>query len=199
MQKMYYRGRNNVSKKPGDWSCDKCGNLNFAKRDNCKRCGRKNPIEKQQERKRGDWNCMACGTLNFASREQCFHCTLKKGGEEKAEQKEAEPEEENAEQKKAESAEPEVGAPPQIRDGDWLCPGCSFVNWGSRKSCMQCGTNRKEEGTCAACWEAAANCCLKNCGHVVVCMECAGKLDKCPACRVPYSKNGFVRVFDLTK
>lgn len=90
--------------KPGDWNCPSCGHLNFARRNNCQRCGGFRPgggfpgapgggfgaggFGGDQWGGRGgggygapsvrpgDWSCHSCGAHNFASRGQCFRCGM---------------------------------------------------------------------------------------------------------------------------
>eukprot|EP00457_Paulinella_chromatophora_P003498 gb/GEZN01003506.1/.p1 GENE.gb/GEZN01003506.1/~~gb/GEZN01003506.1/.p1 ORF type:complete len:481 (+),score=33.10 gb/GEZN01003506.1/:58-1500(+) len=40
-----------------------------------------------------------------------------------------------------------------------------------------------DDDTCKVCYENRINSVLLRCGHIVVCMKCSAKLEKCPACR----------------
>jgi len=68
----------------GDWNCEKCGYMNFARRTECNQC--KEPRTGGNRRPPGnsggnygqargdDWNCEKCGYMNFARRTECNQC-----------------------------------------------------------------------------------------------------------------------------
>ncbi|KAK7253289.1 RNA binding protein [Aureococcus anophagefferens] len=81
----------------GDWPCPNCSNVNFARRDECNRCGECKPMSaggggkgggdhrdrgqggpKGRRPEPGDWNCAACGNLNWKKRLMCNKCGVSK-------------------------------------------------------------------------------------------------------------------------
>jgi len=73
------------TEKPGDWYCPNCGDLQFAKNLECRKCGTPTSDpeaakaaaafqKSKQEMKPGDWHCTQCGDLQFAKNMQCRRC-----------------------------------------------------------------------------------------------------------------------------
>ena len=65
---------NKIDKRPGDWTCTNCEDLNFAKNVNCRMCGVKKGTYFEEP---GDWKCV-CGEMNFKSRTECRKCKSSK-------------------------------------------------------------------------------------------------------------------------
>merc|ERR1739838_791441 len=60
--------------RPGDWICPNCGNLCFAAKQTCNKCGTGNEGVERIGMKRGDWICSGCGDFVFASKTACKMC-----------------------------------------------------------------------------------------------------------------------------
>jgi len=80
------KGKGKVGKggKPGDWHCPSCGDLQFARNQECRKCNTPRPDEGDLEEfapgkggkggKPGDWHCPSCGDLQFARNQECRKC-----------------------------------------------------------------------------------------------------------------------------
>merc|ERR1712217_557300 len=79
-------GNDGATEKPGDWYCPSCGDLQFARNSECRKCGTPNPDpdakgagkktggKGKAAMKPGDWYCSSCGDLQFARNMQCRQC-----------------------------------------------------------------------------------------------------------------------------
>jgi len=154
--------------KPGDWICQQCGNHNFAKNVQCRKCGTPAPAGAgpsgggnvqaamnavfgggggggmmgggdMSNVKPGDWFCQSCGTHNFAKNAQCRSCG---------------------------APNPTggmggmmgcgggmmamAGQNANFKPGDWICQACGNHNFAKNETCRKCGNPRPEEGGPAA-------------------------------------------------
>ncbi|XP_006822678.1 zinc finger Ran-binding domain-containing protein 2-like [Saccoglossus kowalevskii] len=93
-----FSNKPNFKMNDGDWVCEdeKCGNVNFARRRSCNRCGKDKSNTKLKaggieigksaaEKSRGlfsanDWQCKTCGNVNWARRNECNMCHTPKMG-----------------------------------------------------------------------------------------------------------------------
>jgi hypothetical protein len=64
------------SRKPGDWDCPSCGDLQFARNAQCRQCGAAKPGGGGAGGGRpGDWKCASCGDFpQFARNDACRRC-----------------------------------------------------------------------------------------------------------------------------
>ena len=74
-------------RRPGDWDCANCTNVNFAHRNRCHFCkvgkkqqqsgefaASKSKSDHESNKQEGDWECQDCGKNNFKFRKECFGC-----------------------------------------------------------------------------------------------------------------------------
>ncbi len=159
-----------MNMRPGDWSCPKCRDHQFARNHHCRECGTARPP------RAGEWNCSNCGELQFRDRSACRSCGTSK---------------DRALKDKA----PGFGA--NVRKGDWICSSCGNIQFAYRTVCRDCNTSKpapEDANMEDACLICAAK--MKNASflhgdsvHTVCCKECAEKVAKergdCPVCRQP--------------
>jgi len=139
---------------PGvDWYCPKCGNLNYARREQCnmRDCdfekkdlegygpgpGMRFPVmapgggPRGPEPRPGDWECPRCNNVNFSHRNRCngksngVSCNLRK------------PEFEKFGVSRLRSNETR-------QPGDWACFRCGNLNFPSRENCNKCNIPKEE-------------------------------------------------------
>jgi len=115
--------------KPGDWWCPTCGDLQFAKNTQCRKCATPNPLITEGSSsgacgmKPGDWYCPACKDFQFARNAKCNKCG------------EANPNPTNA-----------SGNSVQQKPGDWTCTRCGDLQFAKNLSCRRCGNSNPNPG-----------------------------------------------------
>jgi len=127
-----------MTKRPGDWDCPKCGDMQFARNVSCKQCGQSNPkqartssgIGSNDNMKQGDWNCPSCGDHQFAKNAKCRQCGTAKPSV-------------SPSSGSSSSSSPSSGMKP----GDWVCPGCSDHQFAKNVKCRQCGHDKPSATT----------------------------------------------------
>jgi len=137
----------------GNWACSQCGNVNFAVREACNRCGAPKyqsapPPQSGPPRRggapvagvEGAWACTACGNVNFAARTQCNRCAAPRP--EEAPMFAAAPGGHNLGMSPA--GRTHAGAPIAGVDGNWECLACGNINFGHRETCNRCSAPRPD-------------------------------------------------------
>ncbi len=137
-----------------DWNCLACGDYQFARNRQCRKCGAKRPLEGETQLVRNsgplgkgneppvgvpndhertrDWNCHICGDYQFARNRQCRKCGANRlVGE----------------------AVVTSGGPPshkgkgnestaQLPVKEWTCFFCGDFQFARNRQCRKCGTKR---------------------------------------------------------
>ena len=121
--------KSNAPMLAGDWHCNDCGTLNYARREKCYVCHTK-PDSKRRctfdaqakleqckfAIRPGDWQCTTCGSICYARRNKCFHCFTCR-----------------------DCIRPIVRVSDDLLwHGDWLCAVCGFHNYKGRTRCHGC-------------------------------------------------------------
>jgi hypothetical protein len=192
--------KTNNQTKPNDGTCV-CGEINFSYRNVCHKCGKDKPCTLVQSKRqttqfavrRHDWVC-SCGDTNFASRSACRKCGKNNpcGSNTNL----------NTNINSNQSS-PLIS----IKSGDWICTNddCKYNNFGTRIVCFKCGkpkeqqnNNTEKDETCIICMDHQKNTCIKQCGHLGFCYECALNISKCPICRIDYNPDtDLVKVYNV--
>ncbi|CAL4187945.1 unnamed protein product [Meganyctiphanes norvegica] len=134
-------GYNSPRSRPGDWNCGECQFSNFASRNSCYKCN----ASKDGGMSRGggggggggggrpgDWECSSCQFSNFAFRDTCFKCNGSKGGGGGG----------GGRSRYGGGDRGGGGGGGGRHPGDWDCPECQFMNFGSRDECLKCRARR---------------------------------------------------------
>ncbi|KAL3637356.1 hypothetical protein CASFOL_019655 [Castilleja foliolosa] len=138
----------NIEMKTGDWVCDKCNFMNFARNIKCLKCEaeRHNIIAADAVMKKGDWHCPKCNFMNFARNTQCRKCETERPNN-------------------------IVAVDEVMREGDWNCPKCSFMNFASKTQCFRCQEPRPKRQLKPGDWECP-DCDFVNFSWNTVCRMC---------------------------
>jgi len=213
--------------KPGDWKCSSCNDVNFASRNNCRKCNNpKNGAvqnshgQQAPNQKPGDWKCSSCNDVNFASRNNCRKCNKPKNGAVQNSYEQQAPNQKRGDWnctlckelnftsrnncRKCSAPKPNgIGSSEIVRKpGDWDCSNCNEHNFGSRDCCRMCTRPKIPQDSssaseCVVCMDKKAEGVITSCGHLGLCMECGVHLNICPICREPYSLQQFIKVFTV--
>lgn len=91
----------------------------------------------------GDWMCNTCGEHNWRNRMECRGCGAPAPAEKIAEVQAA----------KARVAVNAATHKPQAmaKAGDWMCVGCTTVNYANKTQCFRCNMQKPNEWVCALC------------------------------------------------
>lgn len=173
-----------LSRKPGDWDCDKCGVHNFKKRLQCFGCG-------TYRTQTPGWTCNACHCENYPDRLKCFRCGADKDKDKAVDWK--------CQQCGFLVFASKTQCPkchPMKREGDWDCSNCGKFQFARNKFCRDCGQARDEadDSACVVCMDAPRDTMLMHgaTGHTCCCGDCAQILLaselSCPICRAPIER-----------
>lgn len=153
-----------VAGENGNWQCRQCGNVNFATRDVCNRCGAMKEDDASGELEEldsfeagveevrpvraskapvagenGNWTCDHCGNVNFGSRVVCNKCQAPRPQRAPPPPPAYAPAYVPPPHFPSQAPSQKGGAPRAGVDGNWACPQCQNVNFASRTVCNRCG------------------------------------------------------------
>lgn len=83
---------------------------------------------------------------------------------------------------------------------------CNDLNFAARTQCRTCMQQKpgssaqskeseSESSECVVCMEKQCEYIVTVCGHLALCGECSSQVDKCPMCRVPFTKEQIIKVY----
>lgn len=146
-------------KKPGDWNCPIDGNLNYAWRTHCQKCGNQGPrgagnpmMAQTNYRNPNDWTCPNCGFHCYASRTACIKCGCTKpplGRGMGMGQQYGYPQHGMGQHGFGQQSRFGYFGNIQkgLKAGDWNCPNCFDLVYEWRSHCRKCNTPKPPGGT----------------------------------------------------
>eukprot|EP00746_Dinoflagellata_sp_MGD_P166449 gnl/MRDRNA2_/MRDRNA2_96329_c0_seq1.p1 gnl/MRDRNA2_/MRDRNA2_96329_c0~~gnl/MRDRNA2_/MRDRNA2_96329_c0_seq1.p1 ORF type:complete len:483 (+),score=87.48 gnl/MRDRNA2_/MRDRNA2_96329_c0_seq1:57-1505(+) len=134
------KGFGKGSSKPGDWTCPACGDLQFSRNLECRKCGEPKPDGAGKGKGKawspGDWECPACGDHQFSRNQECRKC-----GEPKPENAGRARDTEFRDRGKGIDNEGKGKG----KGGDWYCPACDDLQFARNLECRKCGCPKPED------------------------------------------------------
>ncbi|HIL43464.1 MAG: hypothetical protein CXT65_04910 [Methanobacteriota archaeon] len=155
-----FGGDRDSNMKPGDWSCPKCKNHNYANKKVCNRTGCEEPKPRggggrgrdsrgyrsnnsggfnNSNMKPGDWSCPKCKNHNFANKKVCNRTGCEepkpRGGGGRG-----------RDSRGYQSSNSGGFNDSNMKPGDWNCPKCKNHNYAKRTVCNRCDTRKPVEG-----------------------------------------------------
>jgi predicted nucleic-acid-binding Zn-ribbon protein/rRNA processing protein Gar1 len=155
-----FGGDRNSNMKPGDWSCPKCKNHNYANKKVCNRTGCEEPKPRggggrggdsrgyrsnnsggfnNSNMKPGDWSCPKCKNHNFSNKKVCNRTGCEepkpRGGGGRG-----------GDSRGYRSNNSGGFNDSEMKPGDWNCPKCKNHNYAKRTVCNRCDTRKPVEG-----------------------------------------------------
>ena len=155
-----FGGDRDSNMKPGDWSCPKCKNHNYANKKVCNRTGCEEPKPRggggrgrdsrgyrsnnsggfnNSNMKPGDWSCPKCKNHNFSNKKVCNRTGCEepkpRGGGGRG-----------GDSRGYRSNNSGGFNDSDMKPGDWNCPKCKNHNYAKRTVCNRCDTRKPVEG-----------------------------------------------------
>eukprot|EP00927_Polykrikos_kofoidii_P036391 TRINITY_DN3072_c0_g1_i1.p1 TRINITY_DN3072_c0_g1~~TRINITY_DN3072_c0_g1_i1.p1 ORF type:complete len:869 (+),score=121.65 TRINITY_DN3072_c0_g1_i1:81-2609(+) len=143
--------------RPGDWNCRVCGDLQFARNTECRRCRTPKPQHggggsggraescatvpgTNLPMKEGDWLCPACGDLQFARNQSCRRCAAPNPALAPPPAPPRPPRSTN--QRSVPTNENANHRGKEMMPGDWICPNCDDLVFARNEACRRCGSGK---------------------------------------------------------